>query len=583
MSKYASFVLPLSQEATFHKSMFQRFTLNHLTLIGFTLFLATTAFATPTVTVISPQLSPFGTATGGPRIFYEAYATSPGCAKGVSAMRIYSAPGVVAYTVNGDHIETFLALRRGNHNTVVQAWDHCGGVAKASVPVDVTGDNLSVYLPNAPLAYSPVHVAASAFSLCPGGFSAMRLYTGPGVSPYTVNSNQLDTYVSLPPGNYNMTVQAWDNCGHVFKSQLTNAVSASADRYLYGTYHQSSTKIDSIAKLEVGATGNLINPNGGADPPQFPAANASSVAVDPGGWFLYASQPKGIYGFQINPADGSLLPIPGSPFPASGTTRVVMDPSGNFLYGISGSIATYRIDRSSGALTATGNSVSLTTPHFNTSVTGPYFYVLRIFANQLVGYNLNANNGALTQIPGLPITIDNNNLNGLGAGGYRLYAGANFDGEAYGYNINPGNGALTPMTGSPFPLSTNTSFLWIDWEGRYLWPWFTDPTGTDNSVATYDINPNGSLTSTGYAVPAAYPAAFESFTEDLTGNFVFAFWTDAELLPVKPPLPKARVDADNPQVGVNTFFISEGDLVPASHIVLPKEFDIGAVSRQNPN
>jgi hypothetical protein len=62
--------------------------------------------------------------------FYEAYATSPSCSKGISAMRIYTAPGVSAYTVNGSHIETFIKLKAGTYNAVVQAWDNCGGVGK---------------------------------------------------------------------------------------------------------------------------------------------------------------------------------------------------------------------------------------------------------------------------------------------------------------------------------------------------------------------------------------------------------------------------------------------------------------------
>ena len=89
-------------------------------LLGF----ATAAFAATTVTVLSPKA---GAGSGSP-IFYEAYATSPNCANGISAMRIYSAPGVSAYTVDGAHIETFIPLSAGTYSTVVEAWDNCGGV-----------------------------------------------------------------------------------------------------------------------------------------------------------------------------------------------------------------------------------------------------------------------------------------------------------------------------------------------------------------------------------------------------------------------------------------------------------------------
>ena len=92
-------------------------------------------FAAPTVTVLSPKSA---SASGSP-VFYEAYATSPACASGISAMRIYTAPGVNAYTVNGAHIETFITLAAGSYSTVVQAWDNCGGVAKT--PVNITVKN----------------------------------------------------------------------------------------------------------------------------------------------------------------------------------------------------------------------------------------------------------------------------------------------------------------------------------------------------------------------------------------------------------------------------------------------------------
>ena len=92
-------------------------------------FLAFSAYAAPTVTVLAPKT---GTAIGSP-IFYSASATSTACNKGIAAMRIYTADHVSAYTVSGGHIETFIKLNPGTYNTVVQAWDNCGGVAKTTV------------------------------------------------------------------------------------------------------------------------------------------------------------------------------------------------------------------------------------------------------------------------------------------------------------------------------------------------------------------------------------------------------------------------------------------------------------------
>src|SRR5580692_5591759 len=69
---------------------------------------------------------------------YVATATSS-CAKGVSAMGIYTAPNVLAYTVNGNKLNTELTLTPGTYNTVVQEWDNCGGASKTPVTIFVKG------------------------------------------------------------------------------------------------------------------------------------------------------------------------------------------------------------------------------------------------------------------------------------------------------------------------------------------------------------------------------------------------------------------------------------------------------------
>ncbi|HVH89524.1 MAG TPA: hypothetical protein VM912_22600, partial [Terriglobales bacterium] len=61
-------------------------------------------------------------------VHYAANAESPACSKGIAAMRIYTAPGVAAYTVNASSLNTYIKLAPGNYNTVVQAWDNCGNV-----------------------------------------------------------------------------------------------------------------------------------------------------------------------------------------------------------------------------------------------------------------------------------------------------------------------------------------------------------------------------------------------------------------------------------------------------------------------
>jgi hypothetical protein len=73
---------------------------------------------------------------------YVASASSS-CAKGVSAMGIYTAPGQLAYTVQGAQLNTLLTLNPGVYSTVVQEWDNCGGSSTSPVTITVGGGGSS--------------------------------------------------------------------------------------------------------------------------------------------------------------------------------------------------------------------------------------------------------------------------------------------------------------------------------------------------------------------------------------------------------------------------------------------------------
>jgi len=52
-------------------------------------------------------------------------------------MGIYTAPGALAYKVNGSRLNTTLNMKAGNYNVVVQEWDNCGSAAKAAIALTV--------------------------------------------------------------------------------------------------------------------------------------------------------------------------------------------------------------------------------------------------------------------------------------------------------------------------------------------------------------------------------------------------------------------------------------------------------------
>lgn len=157
-------------------------------------------------------------------LHYVASATTA-CATGVAAIGVYTAPGVLQYWQPGSQLDTTFSLPAGAYNTIVQAWDNCGGAAKTPISVQILPGGITVSSPhNNATVTSPVHFVATATSpTCRYGLSGMRIYTAPGVDAFDAY-NQIDTYINLASGQYQVTIQAWDNCNNIFKAPLTITV-----------------------------------------------------------------------------------------------------------------------------------------------------------------------------------------------------------------------------------------------------------------------------------------------------------------------------------------------------------------------
>ncbi len=164
-------------------------------------------------------------------VLYRATSSNQQCPSGIAAMRVYTAPGVIAYTGPGATLDANIAFPKdGSYNTVIVAYDNCGHAFTKNVGMFVqggTGQDPAVTSPtNGATVSSPIHFVASATAApsCTKGIAAMRIYTAPGVSAYTVNGGSLDTYLKLASGSYNTVVQAWDNCGAVYKTPINITV-----------------------------------------------------------------------------------------------------------------------------------------------------------------------------------------------------------------------------------------------------------------------------------------------------------------------------------------------------------------------
>jgi len=176
----------------------------------------------------SPEDFPYRTP-----VAFRATGRSPQCSSGVAAMRVYTSPGTVAYTTLGATLNANISFPAPNSSVysfdpVIVVYDKCGKAFSMTVPIIVEGPpnpptDPEVVSPTAGAAVtSPVHFVASASAPnCSAGIAAMRIYTAPGVAAYTVNSASLDAYLKLANGSYNTVVQAWDNCGGVYKTPLT--------------------------------------------------------------------------------------------------------------------------------------------------------------------------------------------------------------------------------------------------------------------------------------------------------------------------------------------------------------------------
>jgi hypothetical protein len=173
--------------------------------------------------------APVNNSTVGTSVQFVATATTS-CAKGVSAMGIYTGPGVRVYVVNGAGLNTSLTLNPGTYNTVVQEWDNCGGSSSTPIKITVGGTSTAGVHVTSPANHSsvgsPVNYVATATSSCAKGVAAMGIYTAPGVLAYVVHGSTLNTSLSLSAGTYNTVVQEWDNCGGALKAPVTITVNS---------------------------------------------------------------------------------------------------------------------------------------------------------------------------------------------------------------------------------------------------------------------------------------------------------------------------------------------------------------------
>jgi hypothetical protein len=227
--------------------------------IALLLLLCSGTLALAGVTVSAPANG----ATVSTSVQYVASA-STSCDKGVSAVGIYTAPGALAYTVNGSSLNTVLTFSPGKYETVVEEWDNCGGASTTPVTITVSGGAAEVQVSapkNNSTVSTQVQYAATSSTTCAKGVSAMGIYTSPGVLAYQNGGASLNTTLTLNPGTYHSVVQEWDNCGGSASTPVTVEVGSSSGggSQVNVSAPQTNTTVGSPVKFAATATSSCKN------------------------------------------------------------------------------------------------------------------------------------------------------------------------------------------------------------------------------------------------------------------------------------------------------------------------------------
>jgi 6-phosphogluconolactonase len=261
-------------------------------------------------------------------------------------------------------------------------------------------------------------------------------------------------------------------------------------------------------------------------------SGSTSVAVDPAGRFLYATNQyagdNDISGFSIDRESGRLTAIPGSPFAsASGPTAIAIDPSGRFAYvanGGSNNVSTYTIDEKNGRLSpVTGSPFAAGT--FPSAIAvdplGKDVFVTNSKSNNVSGYAINHSTGALTPLPGSPyaahsspssVAVDPNDR--------WVYVANQGSNDISGYYIDPTSGAVGPLDGSPFASGAGgVNSVTVDPSGQYLY------LAGDGGLFVYSINQFTPINLPGLTLVSGSPfgGGNPNFVAvDYTGTFLYA-------------------------------------------------------------
>jgi DNA-binding beta-propeller fold protein YncE len=311
---------------------------------------------------------------------------------------------------------------------------------------------------------------------------------------------------------------------------IAGATAASVVRrtpqFLYATNMGSSD----ISAFSVDPATGTLSPIPGS--PFATTNGATSIAVSRNFKFAYTADfaSSQISAFSIN-SDGSLTPVPGTPYAAgNGALSLAAHPKADYLYvsAQGGEVMIFAIDPATGALHGKGSIDIGNAPQYSAMTSdGTRFYQTVSATAQIAGFSVSAGDGALTPVPDSPVSTGFfPRTIAVDPAGKFLYVtiSSSFAGPSnsvFAYSIDALTGALTGVPGSPFTTGENPVSAAVDATGRFLFVANNANTASGNSVSVFSIDyETGALA----AVPDAPfgTAPFPLFVAvDPSGQYVY--------------------------------------------------------------
>jgi 6-phosphogluconolactonase (cycloisomerase 2 family) len=223
-----------------------------------------------------------------------------------------------------------------------------------------------------------------------------------------------------------------------------------------------------------------------------------------------------VLAYSIARGTAGLTPLASSPFPTSTphADTAVSDPTGRFLFvsdSASASIAVFKIDPTTGNLTASGTPVSAGgAGKMVIDGTGSYLYFP--YATVIYGFSIDQTSGALTPLFGSPFNLPMIALQADSTGQFLLgVTGNQGDNNVYVIPIGTGTGMLGLATF--FPTVQSPSSLALSSTGKFLFTFAVDAVGRPLPIEgfTFDVTTGN--------VAEMTNSPFTSLAASVTGQF----------------------------------------------------------------